>query len=79
VGIRRALRGERVVRVHWLTHLPDGVRIFEKAGGEKIEIQPRLLRHERPLNVAWTSGEEIGRWMSNFAPTPFVLDGRLFS
>jgi predicted NAD-dependent protein-ADP-ribosyltransferase YbiA (DUF1768 family) len=29
----------------------------------------------KPLNVWSRSDEEVGRWMSNFAHTPFVLDG----
>ncbi len=62
-----------------VTHLPDGVRVFEKAEGQTVELQPKLPRHKRPLNVASTSGEEIGRLISNFAPTPFVLGGRGFS
>lgn len=33
----------------------------------------------KPLNVASRSDEEIGRLMSNFAPTPFTLDGVEFA
>ncbi len=62
-----------------ITYLPDGVRVFEWADGKTLEIPPKLARHERPLNVVSTSGEEIGRLMSNFALTPFELDGRRFS
>jgi predicted NAD-dependent protein-ADP-ribosyltransferase YbiA (DUF1768 family) len=29
----------------------------------------------KPLNVWSRSDEELGRWLSNFAHTPFVLDG----
>jgi len=32
-----------------------------------------------PLNVASGSGEEIGKLMSNFAHTPFVLDGAWYA
>jgi predicted NAD-dependent protein-ADP-ribosyltransferase YbiA (DUF1768 family) len=58
-----------------VTHYPDGRSLIETADGQCIERAPKLPRSRRPLNVASTSGEEIGRLMSNFAPTPFVLDG----
>jgi len=35
--------------------------------------------NEKPLNVAFRSDEDIGKWMSNFSLTPFVLDGVEFA
>lgn len=61
-----------------ITFLPDGLRIFETSAGT-VEVPRDIPRHERPFNVASMSGEEVGRLMSNFAPTPFELDGRRFS
>ncbi len=58
-----------------VTHAPDGTTLTETAGGEVIERRTKLPRSQRPLNVASLTSEEIGKWMSNFAPTPFTLDG----
>jgi predicted NAD-dependent protein-ADP-ribosyltransferase YbiA (DUF1768 family) len=33
----------------------------------------------QPLNVASVSSEPVGRLMSNFAPTPIVLDGKRYA
>ena len=32
-----------------------------------------------PINISSAATEEIGRLMSNFAPTPFTLDGRRYA
>ncbi|HEY9871235.1 MAG TPA: hypothetical protein V6D08_18890 [Candidatus Obscuribacterales bacterium] len=55
----------------------DGMVIVEKPGGEKHEYRPKsaIKPEEKPLNVASMSVEPIAKLLSNFAETPFVLDG----
>ena len=62
-----------------ITHEPDGRTVTETAAGQRVERYAKLPRSQRPLNVASMTTEEIGRWMSNFAPTPFTLDGVRYS
>jgi len=65
---------------------PDGtVVVYQKDGtvvrissdGIRTESCPktRLRPEERPLNVTSMTTERIGRLLSNFANTPFRLDG----
>lgn len=62
-----------------ITRRADGTSIQETTEGERIERKPKPPHRERPLNVASMSSEQIGKLMSNFAPTPFVLDGHRYS
>jgi predicted NAD-dependent protein-ADP-ribosyltransferase YbiA (DUF1768 family) len=62
-----------------ITHTPDGTTVMETAAGERTERHAKLPRSRRPLNVASMTPEEIGKWMSNFAPAPFTLDGVRYS
>jgi predicted NAD-dependent protein-ADP-ribosyltransferase YbiA (DUF1768 family) len=64
-----------------LTQFPDGMVRIERADGT-VEERPRRERvrpEAKPLNVASGSPEAIGRLMSNFAHTPFTLDGRWYA
>lgn len=65
---------------------PDGSRLTFRADGAVEHVgadgtqtvhapKVRYAPHEKPLNVASMSVERIGRLMSNFSETPFVLDG----
>ena len=59
----------------------DGTRVIVGKDGKRIEALPKrqFRPEERPLNVVSTSSEEVGRLMSNFAETPFVLDGKRYA
>lgn len=80
-GLRVELKpsGEKVISS------PDGSRVTFRTDGFVVHIDTggtetiqapkiRYAPHEKPLNVASMSAEPIGRLMSNFAHTPFVLD-----
>lgn len=38
-----------------------------------------MIDPDKPINISSAGDEEIGRQMSNFAATPFVLDGRRYA
>jgi predicted NAD-dependent protein-ADP-ribosyltransferase YbiA (DUF1768 family) len=40
------------------------------------DLGPKEEACREPFNVSSTSRHPAGRWISNFAPTPFQLDGR---
>ena len=76
--------GETVIRRPdgvTITRRPDGSHLIERPQGPAIERAARvvLAPEERPLNVASGSNEAIGRLLSNFAHTPFTLDGRAYA
>ncbi len=55
------------------------VRHGETADGDTF-VKPEPIPWElRPLNVFSKSAEELGRQLSNFAITPFVLDGKVYA
>jgi predicted NAD-dependent protein-ADP-ribosyltransferase YbiA (DUF1768 family) len=62
------------------THLPDG-RSLAMREGQVVETTPKrtLPAHRRPLNVASSAHEEIGKQLSNFAARRFTLDGRSYA
>jgi predicted NAD-dependent protein-ADP-ribosyltransferase YbiA (DUF1768 family) len=64
-----------------VTFRADGFVVHGSANGEETVTPPKLryAPHEKPLNVASMSAEEIGRLMSNFAETPFVLDDERYA
>lgn len=64
-----------------VTRAADGTSTVVKADGTTAVLTRggRVPLGERPLNVASGGREEIGRLMSNFARTPFTLDGRVYA
>jgi predicted NAD-dependent protein-ADP-ribosyltransferase YbiA (DUF1768 family) len=63
------------------TTFPDGRIRHRAVDGTVVEHTPkrRLPPERRPLNIASGSAEDVGRLLSNLAPTPFVLDGRRYA
>ena len=61
---------------------PEGT---QKVGKPSRWVEPRepdfsdLPPNERPLNVGSKSADQVSRDMSNFAETPFVLDGKRYA
>jgi predicted NAD-dependent protein-ADP-ribosyltransferase YbiA (DUF1768 family) len=55
----------------------DGTVVRISADGVRTESRPRsrVRPEDRPLNVNSMASESIGRLLSNFARTPFMLDG----
>jgi hypothetical protein len=55
----------------------DGTVVHISTDGVRTESRPksRIKPEERPLNVTSMTTERIGRLLSNFAKTPFTLDG----
>jgi predicted NAD-dependent protein-ADP-ribosyltransferase YbiA (DUF1768 family) len=51
------------------------LRAAEGASAELHELGPRLEACREPINVVSTSNNPVARTISNFAPTPFELDG----
>ena len=55
------------------------VRRGENADGTTFVRPKRIPLEEQPLNVYSRDPEELGRLLSNFAVTPFVLDGKAYA
>jgi predicted NAD-dependent protein-ADP-ribosyltransferase YbiA (DUF1768 family) len=64
-----------------ITQRPDGAIQTETPDGRTSEHRSKKLTppNERPLNVSSGTQEAIGKLMSNFAHTPFTLDGRKYA
>lgn len=59
----------------------DGIRVTIGPDGRRQEtrVKSELRPEEKPLNVVSSGQEQIGRLMSNFAETPFSLDGKRYA
>jgi predicted NAD-dependent protein-ADP-ribosyltransferase YbiA (DUF1768 family) len=44
-----------------------------------VDLGPQARACNEPLNVVSTSADPAARWISNFAPTPFFLEGQTFA
>ena len=85
-GVVVTVRPDRVT----IIERPDGSRTTVAPGGRvetcladgTVKIRDPRARIDpatRPLNVWSRSSEEVGRLLSNFARTPFTLDGRAYA
>lgn len=72
-GDTRLIRTDGTVTIHQ----EDGNTVRISADGIRTESRPKrpIKPEERPLNVTSMTTEKIGRLLSNFANTPFTLDG----
>lgn len=63
-----------------MTYQSDGRVIVEEADGRTTEYRSKANTplEERPLNVASSGGEAVGKALSNFSRRPFTLDGRQY-
>ncbi len=55
------------------------VRAIKGEGLALGDLGPRDEACREPLNVTSTSPDPVAQWISNFAPTPFTLDGQGFA
>lgn len=85
-GVVVTVRPDRVT----IIERPDGSRTTVAPGGRvetcladgTVKVRDPRRRVDpasRPLNVWSKSSEEVGRLLSNFARTPFTLDGRSYA